>query len=67
MRFLLDQKDSIVLSKIRDLFNLGKVTSRSGTKEVFRYTVTGFKSIKIVINYFEFFPLYTKKAHSLKK
>lgn len=67
MRFLLDQKDSIILSKIKDLFNLGKVSSRSGTRKVFRYTVTGFKPIKIVINYFELFPLYTKKAHSLKK
>jgi hypothetical protein len=67
MRFLLDQKNSIVLSKIKDLFNIGKVTSRSGTTEVFRYTVTGFKSIYRIINYFNIFPLYTKKAHSFKK
>jgi LAGLIDADG endonuclease len=67
MRFLLDQKDSVILSKIKDLFNTGKVTIRSNTKEVFRYTVTSYKSLNIIINYFEMFPLYTKKAHSFKK
>jgi hypothetical protein len=67
MRFILDQKDSIILAKIRDLFNTGKVNIRSGTTEVFRYTVTGYKSINIIKNYFEIFPLYTKKADSLKK
>ena len=67
MRFLLDQKDSIILSKIKYLFNTGKVTIRSNTKEVFRYTVTGYKSLNIIINYFETFPLYTKKVHSFKK
>ena len=67
MRFLLDQKDSIILAKIRDLFNTGKVSIRSGTTGVFRYTVTGYKSINTIKNYFELFPLYTKKADSLKK
>jgi Cytochrome C and Quinol oxidase polypeptide I/LAGLIDADG endonuclease len=67
MRFLLDQKDSIILSKIRDLFNTGKVSIRSGTTEVFRYTVTGYRPINRIRNYFEMFPLYTKKADSLKK
>ena len=61
------QKDSIILVKIRDLFNTGKVNIRSGTTEVFRYTTTGYKSINIIKNYFEMFPLYTKKANSLKK
>lgn len=67
MRFILDQKDSIILTKIRDLFNIGKVNSRSGTSGVFRYTVTGFKSINNIKNYFERFSLYTKKADSFKK
>ena len=67
MRFILDQKDSIILSKIKGLFSIGKVTSRSGTKEVYRYTATGYKSMNIIINYFEKFPLYTKKSQSLKK
>jgi hypothetical protein len=67
MRFLLDQKDSIILAKIRDLFNTGKVSIRSGTTGVFRYTITGYKSINNIKNYFEMFPLYTKKADSLKK
>ena len=67
MRFLLDQKDSIILEKIRDLFNTGKVSIRSGTRGVFRYTVTGYKSINNIKIYFEMFPLYTKKGDSLKK
>ena len=67
MRFLLDQKDSIILEKIRDLFNTGKVSIRSGTRGVFRYTVTGYKSINNIKIYFEMFPLYTKKGESLKK
>jgi hypothetical protein len=67
MRFILDQKDNIILTKIRDLFNTGKVSLRSGPKEVYRYTATGYKSINVIKNYFEMFPLYTKKADSFNK
>jgi len=67
MRYILDQKDSVILNKINNLFGLGKVTLRSGTNDVYRYTVTGFKSLNIIINYFNLFPLQTKKAFSFEK
>jgi len=67
MRFLLDQKNNIILLKIRDLFGFGKVTLRSSTNNVYRYTVTGFKSMHDIISYFKLFPLYTKKARSFEK
>lgn len=67
MRFLLDQKDSTILNTIRTLFGLGKVTLRSQTNHVYRYTVTGFSSIYLIISYFEAFPLRTKKAASFNK
>jgi hypothetical protein len=64
---MLDQKDSIILNKISELFGFGKVTLRSGTQDVYRYTATGFKPLQNVISYFELFPLYTKKSSSLEK
>lgn len=67
MRFILDQRDSIILNKICGLFGFGKVTLRSGTEDVYRYTATGFKTLQSVISYFELFPLYTKKSSSLEK
>jgi hypothetical protein len=45
MRYLLYQKDNVILNKIQNLFGLGKVTLRALTKGVYRYTVTGFKPI----------------------
>ena len=67
MRYLLDQKDSLILNKIRDLFGFGKVTERSKAVGVYRYTATGFKSMNDIITYFNDFPLLTKKARSLEK
>src|SRR5699024_766671 len=67
MRYLLDQKDRTILYTVRDLFGFGKVTLRSETKGVYRYTATGFKSMNDVISYFKVFPLYTKKAISFEK
>ena len=67
MRYLLDQKDSFILNNIRDLFGFGKVTLRSKTDGVYRYTATGFKSMNDVISYFKVFPLFTKKALSFRK
>ncbi|MDN6182374.1 MAG: LAGLIDADG family homing endonuclease [Staphylococcus equorum] len=67
MRYMLDQKDSVILNKIYVLFGFGKVTLRSGTSNVHRYTATGFKGLNDVIAYFKLFPLQTKKALSLKK
>lgn len=67
MRYLLDQKDSTILLKIQNLFEFGKVTLRSKTEGVYRYTVTGFKSNKKIISYFKEYPLLTKKASSFEK
>ncbi|KIH86267.1 LAGLIDADG endonuclease (mitochondrion) [Sporothrix brasiliensis 5110] len=66
MRYILDQKDSIILNKVYELFGFGKVTLRSRTVDVYRYTATGFKVLNNVITYFKLFPLQTKKAFSLK-
>ena len=68
MRYILDQKEgSTILQIIRDLFGTGKVTLRSKTEGVYRYTATGFKSMNDVISYFKAFPLLTKKALSFDK
>ena len=67
MRYILDQKDSAILLIIQNLFGFGKVTLRSKTDGVYRYTATGFKSMNDVISYFKVFPLLTKKAQSLEK
>ena len=67
MRYILDQKDSAILMVIQNLFGFGKVTLRSQTDGVYRYTVTGFKSMKDVISYFKAFQLLTKKAQSFDK
>jgi hypothetical protein len=67
MRYILDQKDSSILQVIQNLFGFGKVTLRSKTDGVYRYTVTGFKTMIGVISYFKKFPLLTKKAQSFDK
>lgn len=75
MRYILDQKDSSILQVIRNLFGFGKVTLRSKTCPhpfgdgvgVYRYTITGFKSMNDVVSYFKVFPLLTKKARSFEK
>jgi hypothetical protein len=67
MRYILDQKDNVILDKIQNLFNLGKVTLRYQTKGVYRYILTGFKPMYDVIYYFKAFPLKTKKAESFDR
>ena len=68
LRFLLDQKDAYsTLLNIRNLFNYGKVSLRSGTNNVFRYNNNSFKGLIPVIHYFNNFPLKTKKSISLNK
>lgn len=64
---LLDQKDSLILDKICELFGFGKVRLRSGTDNVYRYTATGFKRLNGVISYLKLFSLYTKKSISFEK
>lgn len=67
MRYLLDQKDNSILLVIQNLFGFGKVTLRSQTDGVYRYTATGFKFVNLVISYFKVFPLLTKKTRSFDK
>ncbi len=64
MRFILDQKDEAILNNVKDLFGFGKVTIRSETIDVYRYTATGFKNINDIKSYFNIFPLLTKKSLS---
>jgi hypothetical protein len=67
MRYILDQKDSNILEIIRNLFKQGKVSIRTKTDGVYRYTVTGFKSCNTIKYYFFTFPLFTKKGISFNK
>jgi hypothetical protein len=67
LRFILDQKDEeFVLQSIRNLFGYGKISLRKDrtNNTVYRYTIHSIKASKIVINYFNQFPLKTTKKHS---
>lgn len=64
MRFILDEKDEAILNNVKDLFGFGKVTIRSETLDVYRYTATGFKNMNDIKSYFNIFPLLTKKSLS---
>lgn len=65
MRFILDQKNEVLLNAVQTLFGLGKVTERKDNVENYRYTITGFINMIAVRNYFAQFPLLTKKSLSL--
>lgn len=68
LRFLLDQKNALmILEHIRDLFNFGKVSLRSGTNNVYRLTIDSFKGLIRVRDYFLMHPLRTKKVISFTK
>lgn len=67
LRYILDQKDEIILNKIKLLFNIGKVSYRNKTNNVYRYTVTGFNNMNIIKEYFDKYPLKTKKLISYNK
>lgn len=67
MRYILDKKEDVILKRVYELFGFGKVTLRSGTGNVYRYTATGFKALKDVIRYFKLFPLQTNKCFSFEK
>lgn len=68
LRFLLDQKNAqMVLEYIRNLFGFGKVSLRSGTNHVYRFTIDSFKGLINVRDYFLIYPLRTKKAISFRK
>lgn len=66
LRFLLDQKDAyLTLLNIRNLFGFGKVSLRSKTQSVYRYTNNSFKGLIPVVSYFNNYPLKTNKSLSL--
>lgn len=67
MRFLLDQKDQVLLNIIQQLFGFGKVTERTANVENFRYTATGFANMGRVRVYLNKFPLRTKKSLSFAR
>lgn len=66
LRFILDQKDNDILNKICLLFNTGKVTLRDNNNN-YRYTITGYKIMIRIINYFNKYELRTNKILSFKK
>lgn len=64
-RFFLDQKDAFeTLNYIGNLFGFGRVYLRSGTQDVYRYGVDSFKGLNPITNYFNTYPLKTKKQIS---
>jgi hypothetical protein len=65
LRFILDQKNEVLLNVVQALFGFGKVTERASSAENFRYTVHGFLNMEILRSYFALFPLLTKKSASL--
>jgi hypothetical protein len=68
LRFTLDQKnDKILLESIRNLIGYGYVNLRSGTVNVFRYTLDSILSLLKLIKYLEFYRLKTKKLNSFDK
>ena len=67
MRFLLDQRNALDLFTIlSNLFQYGYVSLRSGTKEVYRFTIDSLKGLKVIIKYYNQYPLKTKKKESYK-
>jgi hypothetical protein len=66
LRFNLDQKDELLLLQIKDLFGSGSV-NKTSDPGIFKYTNGAFKSNAITINYFESFPLKTKKQEAFRK
>ena len=70
LRFILDQKNAqdrpTALTSIRDLFGHGNVSLRSGTNDVYRYTVKSFTGTNVIREYFVAFPLKTKKLLSFE-
>jgi len=67
IRFLLDQNSEFILYKIRNLFGFGSVKLRSETKKTYRYDSTGYNNMIEICEYFDKFPLRSKKAKSISK
>lgn len=67
MRYILDQRHGLeVLSIIRDIFGFGFVSLRANTDNVYRYTHKTFTGLGTLLQYFETFPLKSKKAQSFE-
>lgn len=65
LRFLLDQKEAKdTLIYICNLFGYGRVRLRTETLNVYRYSNDSFKGLISIIQYFENYPLKTKKSLS---
>lgn len=65
LRFILDQKNAeSTLTDICQLFGFGRVKLRTETLSVYRYSNDSFKALNKVIQYFNAFPLKTKKSIS---
>ena len=64
---MLDQNDKLALCIIRDLFDSGSVSKRSGNLTTFRYTVDGYTSLGPILSYFNLFPLKTIKQQAFIK
>lgn len=62
LRFILDQNDKSALTTIQNLFGFGGISFRSGTANCWRYETSSLKKIPLIINYFNKFPLKTKKT-----
>lgn len=65
LRYILDQKNaSELLDEIRIMFKSGRINLRPKTNNVYRYQLDAFKSIPLLKDYFEHFPLKSKKYSS---
>ena len=69
-RYILDQKDPLIMQQIRDLFNVGSIIERKDTKNpgIYRLTISCSKTdiMDKISNYFKTFPLKTKKSKDMK-
>jgi hypothetical protein len=66
IRFNLDQKDESLLLHIKSLFGFGSV-NKTSDPGVFKYSNGSFKANSITVDYFESFPLKTKKQAAFRK
>lgn len=60
----LHKKDKVLLERIRDFFNVGRVSLRSDDAVV--YEVASIKEIEIILNHLEAYPLITDKWSDLQ-
>lgn len=66
IRFVLDQKEDIILLHIKNLFGVGNV-QKTADLGVFRYNIGSFKSNSGTVDYFLSYPLKGKKQSAFLK